>query len=87
MGQAIRRPDYQLAEILDDDGVWTIYGHHDNILGAAINLRRALARAENRGQDVVAISRMIPDRIFIFSDQISRLAHHKGRARASIGGA
>jgi hypothetical protein len=80
MGQAIRRPDYQLAEILDDDGVWTIYGHHDNILGAAINLRRALARAQNRGQDVVAISRMIPDRIFIFSDQISRLAHHKGVA-------
>jgi hypothetical protein len=86
MGQAIRRSDHQLAEILDDDGVWTIYGHHDNILGAAINLRRALARAENRGQHVVAISRIIPDRIFIFSDQISRLTHRRGRAHASMGG-
>ncbi len=75
MGQAIRRSDHQLAEILDDDGVWTICGH-DHILGAAINLRRALARTENYGDDVVAISRMIPDRIFIFSDQIDRLTHH-----------
>jgi hypothetical protein len=75
MGQAIRRSDGQLAEILDDNGVWTIYGHHDHILGAAINLRRALARAENYPRDVIAISRMIPDRIFIFSDQIDRLTH------------
>jgi hypothetical protein len=73
MGQALRQSDYQLEEMLDEDGVWTIHGRRDLILGAAINLRRALTRAGNYGTEVVAISRIIPERVFIFSDQISRL--------------
>jgi hypothetical protein len=81
MGQAIRRSDFQLEEMLDEDGVWTIHGRLDRILGAAINLRRALNRAENYGTDVVAISRIIPERVFIFPEQISRLNSRSSTAQ------
>ena len=36
---------------------------------------------DDRGHDVVAISRILPDRIFIFSDQIVRLSNRKSAGR------
>jgi hypothetical protein len=74
MIKSIRRSDEELGQLLDDDAVWTIHGQRDQILGAAINLRRALTRAGKHGSDVVAISQILPGRIFIFRDQIGRLS-------------
>jgi hypothetical protein len=72
----VLRDDLELKRLMDENGIWTIHGQRYQILGAAITLRRALARAENYGQpgaEVVAISQLLPTRIFIFSDQIARL--------------
>jgi hypothetical protein len=42
----IPRDDLELRRLLDENGIWTIYGQKYQILGAAITLLRALARGK-----------------------------------------
>lgn len=74
--EPIYRADEQLGDMLSELGTWVIHGN-SQILGVATTLRRALDKADTfarSGAIVVALARPSPHRLFIFADQISRLA-------------
>jgi hypothetical protein len=74
--EPIRRTDDQLTKMFDDPGTWVIHGS-SQIFGVATSLRRALDKTDTfarSGAVVVAIARPPPRRLFIFADQILRLA-------------
>jgi hypothetical protein len=74
--ESIRRSDEQLKEMFEDPGTWIIHGSSQTF-GVATTLRRALDKADTyarSGAIVVAIARPPPNRLFVFADQIARLA-------------
>jgi hypothetical protein len=74
--KAVRQSDAELVAIMEEPRVWAIHGN-TKIQGVAATLRRAIEKADVMGQSgtpVVAISRPPPHRLFIFHDQIVRLA-------------
>jgi hypothetical protein len=71
------RSDHELATMLNDPGVWLIQGQGTQIFGVSRTLRGALDRAHTfarSGAIVASVTRVPPDRVFIFHDQIIRLA-------------
>jgi hypothetical protein len=74
--EPIRQTDDQLSKVLDEPGTWIIHGSN-HILGVATTLQRALDKTDTfarSGAIVVAVARPPPHRLFVFGDQIARLA-------------
>jgi hypothetical protein len=62
--------------MLDEPGTWVVHGHNQQVFGVGNTLRRALERATRYAQSgavVAAVTRVPPNRIFVFHDQIVRL--------------
>ena len=71
------RTDEQLLETMDETGDWVVNNGSGLIQGGvAATLRQAIAAATDQiadGEDVPAVSRLPPDGIIVFRDQLDRL--------------
>jgi hypothetical protein len=71
------RTDEQLDFLLDQTGDWVVNDADGFVVWPLGSLREAIATAQERmnaGELVRAVSRLSPDRIIVFGDQIERLA-------------
>jgi hypothetical protein len=71
------RTDEQLEFLLDQTGDWVVNDADGFVVWPPASLRGAIATAQERmkaGELVRAVSRLSPDRIIVFHDQIERLA-------------
>jgi hypothetical protein len=74
--QSVYRSDAQLRGMLDEHGTWVVHGHNNQVIGVGNSLRRALERASGYtqfGTAAVTVTRVPPNRIFVFHDQMVRL--------------
>ena len=74
--QPVYRSDAQLKGMLDEHGTWVVHGPNNQVIGVGNSLRRALDRASGYTQSrtaVVTVTRVPPNRIFVFHDQLVRL--------------
>jgi hypothetical protein len=87
--ERIYRTDAELTGMLDQHGTWVVHGPNNRVIGIGTSLRRALDRARGHresGTMVATVTRVPPNRIFVFHDQIARLIEATEQRERTAGG-
>jgi hypothetical protein len=87
--QPVYRTDADLTRMLDQHGTWVVHSANNQVIGVGTSLRRALQRASDHmrsGIAVANVTRVPPNRIFVFHDQVVRLTEATQEREHTMGG-